>query len=72
MPARTPTPSAVTCVGSCGERLAGVPEKEHGNSIEAAIRRNSRITFKRLEHMKEDYELIGDVRGIGMMIGSNW
>ncbi|MCL5008305.1 MAG: aminotransferase class III-fold pyridoxal phosphate-dependent enzyme [Candidatus Marsarchaeota archaeon] len=38
-------------------------------SISAEIRRKSSIMFKRLNAMKESYAIIGDVRGLGMMIG---
>ena len=38
------------------------------SSLEAAIKRNNKIILKRLERMKEEYELVGDVRGLGMMM----
>ncbi len=37
--------------------------------IESGIRERSKIVMKRLESMKERYEIVGDVRGIGLMIG---
>ncbi len=42
--------------------------KRNRRSLEAAAKRKGRYMLKRLEQMKERYELIGDVRGIGMMI----
>jgi 4-aminobutyrate aminotransferase len=37
--------------------------------IESGIKERSRIMMKRLDAMKDKYEIVGDVRGIGMMIG---
>lgn len=37
--------------------------------IESGVKKKSKMIFKRLEEMKEKYEIIGDVRGIGMMVG---
>lgn len=38
-------------------------------SLQRAARTKGRYIMKRLEEMKESYEIVGDVRGIGMMIG---
>ncbi len=38
-------------------------------SIESDVKAKSKIFFNRLNKMKEKYEIIGDVRGIGLMIG---
>lgn len=43
--------------------------KRHRGSLESGIRKKGRMIMKRLNQMKERYEMIGDVRGIGMMIG---
>ena len=37
--------------------------------LESGIKRKGSMAMKRLEEMKERYEIIGDVRGIGLMIG---
>ncbi|MGC8587228.1 MAG: aminotransferase class III-fold pyridoxal phosphate-dependent enzyme [Candidatus Micrarchaeia archaeon] len=37
--------------------------------IRNAVRSNGAYIMKRLNKMKDDYEIVGDVRGIGMMIG---
>jgi 4-aminobutyrate aminotransferase len=37
-------------------------------SIESEVKRKGIIIKKRLNEMKEDYDLVGDVRGIGMMV----
>ena len=37
--------------------------------IESGVKERSRIAMKRLNEMKENYEIVGDVRGIGLMIG---
>ena len=37
--------------------------------LEAGVKRKSEIVFKRLHEMQNNYEIIGDVRGIGLMIG---
>ncbi len=42
---------------------------ENKSKIDGEIRSKSSVIFKRLNSMKERYELIGDVRGIGLMIG---
>ena len=41
----------------------------HKQELEREIKKKSQIIFKRLYEMKEAYEIIGDVRGIGLMIG---
>jgi 4-aminobutyrate aminotransferase len=38
-------------------------------SLQSQARRKGRLAMSRLEEMKEKYEILGDVRGIGMMIG---
>lgn len=43
--------------------------KRHKASLESGIKSKSRTIMKRLNRMKERYEIIGDVRGIGLMIG---
>ncbi|MEM0094693.1 MAG: aminotransferase class III-fold pyridoxal phosphate-dependent enzyme [Candidatus Micrarchaeaceae archaeon] len=43
--------------------------KRNFKSIQRHIKSESRYIFKRLNSMKERYEIIGDVRGIGLMIG---
>lgn len=37
--------------------------------LENAVKRKSSIIFKRLNEMQQRYDIIGDVRGIGMMVG---
>ncbi|MGD0729527.1 MAG: aminotransferase class III-fold pyridoxal phosphate-dependent enzyme [Candidatus Micrarchaeaceae archaeon] len=37
--------------------------------LEIKIKKNGNAAIKRLNEMKEKYEIIGDVRGIGLMIG---
>jgi 4-aminobutyrate aminotransferase len=39
-------------------------------NLQAQVREKGRTIMKRLNEMKERYEIIGDVRGIGMMIGT--
>lgn len=41
----------------------------HKRGLEADVRKKSTIIMKRLEELKENYELVGDVRGLGLMIG---
>ncbi len=43
--------------------------KKHISEIKSNIKTASEITMRRLNEMKERYELIGDIRGIGLMIG---
>jgi 4-aminobutyrate aminotransferase len=43
--------------------------KKNLGMLESAAKRKGAYTMKRLEQMKESYEIVGDVRGIGMMIG---
>jgi 4-aminobutyrate aminotransferase len=43
--------------------------KKNMRHIESESKEKARITMKRLDDMKERYEIIGDVRGIGLMIG---
>ncbi|MGC8687418.1 MAG: aminotransferase class III-fold pyridoxal phosphate-dependent enzyme [Candidatus Micrarchaeia archaeon] len=37
--------------------------------LESGIKRKGKLIMKRLNEMKEKYEIVGDVRGIGLMIG---
>ena len=43
--------------------------RKNMHRIESGIKERSRIMMKRLDAMKDKYEIVGDVRGIGMMIG---
>ncbi len=43
--------------------------KKNMSVLASASKSNGAILMKRLNEMKERYELVGDVRGIGMMIG---
>lgn len=43
--------------------------KSHMKTIESNVKANGKMMMKRLNEMKERYEIIGDVRGLGMMIG---
>lgn len=43
--------------------------KKHLSQIKLNIKNTSEITMRRLNELKEKYEIIGDVRGIGLMIG---
>ena len=43
--------------------------KAHKSELEAGVRKKSGMIFKRLSEMQDDHEIIGDVRGIGLMIG---
>ena len=43
--------------------------KAHKGELEAGVRKKSGMIFKRLSEMQDDHEIIGDVRGIGLMIG---
>lgn len=43
--------------------------KKHERELTAGISRKGKYIMKRLNDMKERYEIVGDVRGIGMMIG---
>ncbi len=42
---------------------------EHHSKISYQIKNKSRHIMKRLNYMKERYEIVGDVRGLGLMIG---
>lgn len=37
--------------------------------LESGVKKKGKMIFKRLNEMKEEYEIIGDVRGMGLMIG---
>ncbi|HUB92663.1 MAG TPA: aminotransferase class III-fold pyridoxal phosphate-dependent enzyme [Candidatus Saccharimonadales bacterium] len=41
----------------------------HRSSLEHGIRNKGAMMMRRLNQMKERYEIVGDVRGIGLMIG---
>ncbi len=43
--------------------------KRNRRKLEGMAKTKGRYVMKRLNKMKEDYEIVGDVRGIGMMIG---
>ena len=43
--------------------------KRNWRRIERGIESRSRLMLSRLNRMKDEYEIVGDVRGIGMMIG---
>jgi 4-aminobutyrate aminotransferase len=43
--------------------------KKNKLALENGIKKKSEIILKRLREMQDDYEIIGDVRGIGLMIG---
>ncbi len=43
--------------------------KRNMKSLQNAAKKKGGYVMKRLERMKEDYEIVGDVRGIGLMIG---
>ena len=43
--------------------------KSNMRSIESQVKTKGKIVMDRLDEMKERYEIIGDVRGIGFMIG---
>lgn len=39
-------------------------------SLEGQVASKGKYAMKRLNEMKEDYEIVGDVRGVGLMIGA--
>jgi 4-aminobutyrate aminotransferase len=43
--------------------------KSHKSELEKGIKKKSDMILKRLKEMQDDHEIIGDVRGIGLMIG---
>ncbi len=43
--------------------------KSHKSELERGVKKKSEMIFKRLREMQDDHEIIGDVRGIGLMIG---
>ncbi len=43
--------------------------KKHESELKSGIARKGKYMMKRLNDMKEKYEIVGDVRGLGMMIG---
>ncbi len=42
---------------------------KHKKELENGVKRKGEIILKRLREMQDDYEIIGDVRGIGLMVG---
>ncbi len=46
--------------------------KRNQTSIQKGIRKRSAAIIGRLEEMKERYEILGDVRGLGLMIGAEF
>jgi 4-aminobutyrate aminotransferase len=43
--------------------------KRNMRSLQSQVRNKGRKIMKRLNEMKERYEMVGDVRGIGLMVG---
>ena len=43
--------------------------KRNMKSLQANVKKNGKMIMDRLNEMKNDYEIVGDVRGMGMMIG---
>jgi 4-aminobutyrate aminotransferase len=43
--------------------------KKNHRQLQAHVKRKGAMMMKRLNEMKENYEIVGDVRGIGLMIG---
>ncbi len=62
--------------GTFGGNLASVAAanatlnhlKKNKRLIESMVKRKNRIMMKRLNELKENYEIVGDVRGLGMML----
>ena len=46
--------------------------KRNKGNLERMVRQKGRYMTKRLNEMKEDYEILGDVRGLGLMIGAEF
>jgi 4-aminobutyrate aminotransferase len=46
--------------------------KRNRRRLEAGVRQRGKYIMKRLNEMKEDYEILGDVRGLGLMIGAEF
>ncbi len=44
--------------------------KRNKKGIERMVKEKNKYLMKRLERMKENYEIIGDVRGLGMMLAA--
>ena len=55
-------------VAAGADALLGYVRKNM-DRIESGIKERSKIVMKRLNAMKDRYEIVGDVRGIGLMIG---
>jgi 4-aminobutyrate aminotransferase len=43
--------------------------RKNMKTLQAHVKEKGKIVMKRLNEMKENYELVGDVRGLGLMIG---
>ncbi len=43
--------------------------KRNMRSLQAQVKMKGKIAMKRMQEMKERYEMVGDVRGIGLMLG---
>jgi 4-aminobutyrate aminotransferase len=43
--------------------------KENMKTLQTHIKEKNKMMMKRLNEMKENYEIVGDVRGLGMMLG---
>lgn len=46
--------------------------KRNKRNLEREVREKNRRIMKRLNKMKEDYEIVGDVRGLGLMIAAEF
>ena len=46
--------------------------KRNRKKIEALVKEKNRYIMKRLNRMKESYEIVGDVRGLGLMIAAEF
>ncbi len=42
--------------------------KKNKTGIESMVKRKNRIMMKRLNELRDNYEIVGDVRGLGMML----
>ena len=57
----------LVAVAAANEQLKYVKKNKEG--LETQARKKGKYIMDRLNSMKDDYEIIGDVRGLGMMIG---
>jgi len=46
--------------------------KRNRKSLENMVKEKNKLMMKRLNQMKEEYEILGDVRGLGMMIAAEF